>query len=77
MSEPPVDAGLDSEADLCIFTRVLLFGVVAIVIVAGIVFLVTGDLAVVGVLAVAYGVIAVSQWYAAYRRARVRDDHGV
>ena len=47
---PPPDEGLDSAADLRIFTHILLFGVVAVVVAAAVAFLITGDVALVGLL---------------------------
>ena len=71
MSDGDVDAGLDSTADLAMFSRIMLWGLAAVVVVAAVAFLVTRNSALIGVLVVAYLVIAASQWYAVSRRTRV------
>ncbi len=62
------DRGLDSQQDLKIFTRILLFGLVAIVLVSFVLLLLTGNWLLLGVLVGAYALVAAAQWYAAYRR---------
>ncbi|MDH3705308.1 MAG: hypothetical protein OES57_04540 [Acidimicrobiia bacterium] len=70
------DIGLDSRADLHILTRLLLWGLAAAVIVAFVAMAVTGNWTLVGAMLVCYLIIAATQWYAAYRRARARGAVG-
>ncbi|MGI9602403.1 MAG: hypothetical protein ACR2QE_10990 [Acidimicrobiales bacterium] len=70
------DEGLDSPADLRMFTRFLLWGLAAAVIVAFVALLVTGNWALVGGMLVCYLIIAASQYYAAHRRAEARGAVG-
>ncbi|MDH4168080.1 MAG: hypothetical protein OEW42_00690 [Acidimicrobiia bacterium] len=76
MADPRPDVGLDSQADLRIFSRLLLWGLAAAVIVAFVALVVTGNWALVGAMLVCYLVIAATQYYAAYRRARERGAVG-
>ena len=70
------DIGLDSRADLHMLTRLLLWGLVAAVIVGFVAMLVTGNWALVGAMLACYLVIAATQYYAAYRRARAHGAVG-
>jgi len=75
-SDEERDIGLDSTADLHILTRILLWGLAAAVIVAFVAMLVSGNWTVVGGMLACYIVIAGTQYYAAYRRARARGAVG-
>ena len=67
-----VDQGLDSAADLRALTRILLWGLVAVVLVGAVAFGFGINLGTVLIVVGTYAVIAVSQWVAAFRRARER-----
>ncbi len=69
-NDPFLDPGMNSHADLKMFTRILLFGLVGAVIVALVATLATGNWTYAILLVAAYVVIAALQWFAAYRRAQ-------
>lgn len=63
------DRGLDSTADIRIFTRLLFAGLVALVLSAFVLFIITRNWIYVLLLIVPYAIVAGTQWYAAARRA--------
>ncbi len=67
-----IDRGLESTADLRALTRILLWGLVAVVLVGAVAFGFGLNLGTVLIVVGTYAVIAVSQWVAAFRRARER-----
>jgi hypothetical protein len=67
-SSAPVDRGLDSIADLQALTRLLFFGLAAIVIVGTVVTILAHKWWVLLVLIGAYAVIAGIQWVAVHHR---------
>ncbi len=67
-----LDRGLDSTADLKALTRILLWGLVAVVLVGAAAVGIGLNLGTALIVIGTYAVIAVSQWVAAFRRARER-----
>ncbi len=63
------DRGIDSTADIRILTRLLFAGLVALVITAFVLFLITRNWIYVVLLIVPYAIVSATQWYAAHRRA--------
>ncbi len=67
------DRGLDSTADVRILTRLLLVGLVALVLSAFFLFIITQNWIYAVLLIVPYSLVSATQWYAAKRRA---EEHG-
>ncbi len=69
---PQPDPGLDSVADVRVLTRLLLWGLVAVLIAAFVALLVSGRWAWAVLIVVPYVVVSVVQWRVAIARQRAR-----
>ena len=70
----PVDRGLDSIADLRAFTRLLFFGLAAVVIIGAVATILARKWFVLLLLVGAYVVIAAIQWVAVHHRLAGKRD---
>ena len=73
-SSAPVDRGLDSIADLRALTRLLFFGLAAVVIIGAVVMILARNWSVLLLLIGAYVIIAAIQWIAVRHRLAGKRD---